>query len=89
MSDERRDPVSDTACETSRDCHAGRDGRSCAACRHFCGFRRVEVDFDTGDAIETVQCSAQVFATPDMAANCRRYRPRETHADSANTKDTT
>lgn len=89
MSDERHDTVSDTACETSRDCCAGRDGRSCAACRHFFGFRRVEVDFDTGDAIETVQCSAQVFTTPGMAADCRSYRPHEANADSANTKGTT
>lgn len=89
MSDERRDPVSDTACAARRDFLTGRSCRSCEACRHFCGFRRVEVDFDTGDAIETVQCSAQAFATPDMAANCRRYRPREAHDDSANTKGTT
>lgn len=89
MSDELHEPVSDTACETSRDPLTGGSCRSCAACRHFCGFRRVEVDFDTGDAIATVQCSERVFATPDMAANCRRYRPRETHADSANTKGTT
>lgn len=88
MSDELHEPVSDTACAARRDFITGHSFRSCAACRHFCGFRRVEVDFDTGDAIATVQCSAQVFATPDMAANCRRYRPRETHADSANTKVT-
>ena len=46
----------------------------CSRCRHFCGFRQMEIDFDTGDTMETVQCDTQVFATPDMAAHCRYYQ---------------
>ena len=52
---------------------------SCETCNHFCGFRQMEIDFDTGDTMETVQCVKQVFATPDMAKTCtfyqRRYAP--------------
>lgn len=48
----------------------------CSRCRHFCGFRQVEIDFDTGDTMETVQCGAQSFATPDMAKHCRYYQRR-------------
>ena len=48
----------------------------CSKCRHFCGFRQMEIDFDTGDMMETVQCDTQVFATPDMAKTCAMYQRR-------------
>ena len=48
--------------------------RDCSRCRHFCGFSQMEIDFDTGDKMETVQCDTQVFATPDMAGHCRYYQ---------------
>ena len=50
----------------------------CRRCRHFCGFSHMEIDFDTGDTMETVQCGAQVFATPDMAVHCMYYQRRWT-----------
>ena len=47
---------------------------ACERCRHFCGFRQMEIDFDTGDTMETVQCDARVFATPDAAKYCHYYQ---------------
>ena len=38
----------------------------------------MEIDFDTDDTMETVQCGAQVFATPDMAVHCMYYQRRWT-----------
>jgi Fe-S-cluster-containing hydrogenase component 2 len=43
---------------------------SCKQCRHFCGFSQMEIDYDTGDMMESVRCDVQVFATPDYAKNC-------------------
>lgn len=43
---------------------------SCSQCRHFCGFSQMEIDYDTGDTMESVRCDVQVFATPDYAKNC-------------------
>lgn len=48
--------------------------RTCDTCGHFLGSRLQEIDFDTGDTMETVQCGVRVFATPDMAGHCRHYR---------------
>ena len=47
---------------------------ACERCRHFCGFHQMEIDFDTGDTMETVQCDARVFTTPDMAEHCHYYQ---------------
>ena len=58
------------------DAHTPPEPPDCSRCRHFCGFRQMEIDFDTGDTMETVQCDAQVFATPDMAKHCRHYQRR-------------
>ena len=52
------------------------DPRDCSRCRHFLGFSQMEIDFDTGDTIDTVQCGEQVFATPNMAGHCRHYQLR-------------
>lgn len=51
--------------------------RACENCRRFCGFGQMEIDFDTGERMETVQCGAQAFATPNMAEHCGRYQRKE------------
>ena len=55
-------------------CRRFRAARTCDTCGHFYGRRLQEIDFDTGETMETVQCGAQGFATPDIADSCRHYR---------------
>ena len=50
---------------------------SCSQCRHFIGFSELITDYDTGEAIETVRCNVQVFATPDFAKSCPFRRLKE------------
>ncbi len=52
-------------------------GRSCDTCRCFCGFRQQEIDFDTGETMVVVSCTAHAFATPDYADVCSHYRRKE------------
>ena len=47
---------------------------ACENCKHFCGFHQTEIDFDTGETILTVNCTGQVWATPDVAKTCNRYQ---------------
>lgn len=43
----------------------------------FSQFGQMEIDFDTGERMETVQCGEQAFATPNMAEHCGRYQRKE------------
>lgn len=47
---------------------------ACENCKHFCGFKQMEIDFDTGEKMETVQCTGQAWATPDTAKTCHAYQ---------------
>lgn len=47
---------------------------ACENCKHFCGFKQMEIDFDTGEKMETVQCQARTWVTPGCAKTCNHYQ---------------
>ena len=47
---------------------------TCDTCKHFCGFRQMEIDYSSGEVMETVRCDARAFATRNDAKTCNGYQ---------------